>query len=809
MNPIDRLKLLRSNADLQGARRLGEEVLASGECDDNVLIPLLIDIYLDIVQECHRAGVTAYLPEIEQRIDALSAEFQLNDRQAARRRQIRLTTLPEYAEIRAFDELSVRDGCEREAYEHIRAYLSVHPVDPGFHEMVATIFYRYLRACYTSIESTAVRRVLADYLSLAVPKPSRVHSLMLRMAVRASRRYPDFNFTRFFKLWNPRTLRPEDIEATGADGRPMMSLAVAALTRVIDSPQRTELSSLLELIPASRQQKAALMRDTFYILIRKALEAEDKNSAIELLTLYSRNCSMHTASERHSALLSMALRAMADSDEWRFPEFFINWDPSYLRTDDFHPQTLRDGREIHSLASRAISRCFNAVKADVPRFAYLLPALLRAFDAIADAMPDDPDELLERRRALLLSWAECDDSAVDRMCALARRPDERSARFWLDFADILQSRMAKMSVIALGILRTDNTSADAAELRLALAQLLHFDGRDDNAALELKLYTDALSSIAAEPAPRYGAIAATIDSSAIPPASNELLYHTLAAEALELIYSNIPSQTLSVVETDGSTILLSGNITKALRLDSHIWPIAARLHPGATLNLKIDSTGRLVAVRPLDRPPYDSLPLHYGIIVGDQQLAIQCAGKSQTITAPADTRLAAGQTVTFRVYRDSAGHRRAIDISPVDIAVARRHFDRICIATYSLNDDGSANYSAGPDREGGNLPAEYAAGVAQFTPIDLYYYRNPEGIRIPVSTTKAIAPDECPALKTVSGPLHLNASGQGAVRDVAIPADLLAAEQPDEGTYLEVTAVYIPRTSAQPPYWRAITIATY
>ena len=809
MTPIERINELRRKADFQGARRLGEELLASGECDESAVSALLIDIYLDILEECQKVGVTAYIAEIEERINTLTAEHQLSDRQAARQRSIRNSSLPGYTQLSEIEELSLRDGHEAEAYDKVRVMLCSQPVDPRLHEMVALIFYRYLRACYTSLESAAARRVLADYLALTVPRPSRVHSLMLRMAVRVSRRYPDFNFARFLRLWDPRTLRPEDIKTTATDGSQPVSLAVAALARVVDSPQAGELSSLIELVPATRETKMEIMRDTFYLLTRKALETEDIKNAIELLTLYAANCSMHIASRRHSSMLGMALRALSGSEEWRFPEFFLQWDSSYLRAEDFRPHPSPDGRQCPSLASRAMSRCFSVVKNDLPRFAYLLPALIRAFDVIAEAMPGGTDEELERRRAMLLSWAECEDTAVDRLCALARRSDIRSARFWLDFAEILKPRMQKMGMIALGLIRCNTDDPDIQSLRLSMAQLLHFEGNDDSAALELRLYTDSLESIAAEPSARYGAIAATIDPNAIASATNELLYHTLATEALELIYSNLPAQAMSVIEVGDSHLKLSAGSSKGISVDTRTWPVAARLKPGATLEVRFDSAGSLVSLRPVDRPEFDSLPLYYGIVTGLEPLTIQCAGKSDSVIADTDTQVALGQTVTFRLYRDSSGTRRAINIRAVDIAEARRHFNHICIVVYRKNNDGSFSYTAGPELEPGLLPSEIADGIELNTPMELYFYRTTDSRRRPISISEAISPDSCPALKSLSGPISRSSSGQWSVRDVTIPSELIKELHLEDNIYVSAEAIYIPRTPSQPPYWRALSVTTY
>ena len=808
MEVIERISAMRQSGDLQGARRLGEEAVACGN-DSSAIVNTLIDTYLDIAQECHRTGVTSYLDEINRRIDELLAEYGTSDRLSQRRRAIRMSTLPGYDELHRLDELSHHDGHEAEAYTLARKYMTDNPVNPLLHEVTAFILYRYLRACYSSLESTVARRLLADYLALTVPKPSRVHSLMLRMAVRVARRFPDFNFARFFRLWNPRTLRRDDILPEGNDGRPLPSLAMAALSCVIDSPQSNDFAELLDLIPATPEEKTALLRDTFHHLTRKAIEADDNKGAIELLDLYSRYCTLHTACDRHSAMLGMALRVIRDAEAWRFPEFFVSWDPAYFRQDDFRPVVNRHGESVIPLATRAMGRCFAVIKNDLPRHSYLLPSVIRAFDSVAAIMPGGPDEQLERRRAMMLAWADCEDTAVDRFCALASRPEIRSANFWQDFSDIIRQRQLKMGIIALGLLKTDPGDPDIGSLRLSMAQLLHFQGEDSSASLELKLYADEIASMAAEPSARYGAIAATIDVTAIPAPSNELLYHTLAAEALDLIYNRFSPRQMCVVKTDGPRLLLSDGATRPIEIDTRVWPIAERMHVGDNMSVRTDNTGRIVAIRPTDGRPYSALPLHYGIVVGLNPLSVHCAGKSDSIETAYNQSISIGTPVSLRVWRDASCIRRGIELSPVSIADARRHFDHICVTIYSRDTDGTAHYSAGPEIEPGTIPATLAENIPDNTPVDLYFYRTSDGQRHAISLSQPLTPDRCPALKSVSGPLKPTTDGGWAVRDVMLPKHLIEAQNIEADTYLKVTAIYIPRRQGQSPYWQALTAESY
>lgn len=799
-NPLLEMEKMRRAGDLAGARRLGEDVCASGN-DSPELVRLLLDIYLDIRNECTRSGVTSIIAEIDSRVDELLLECRQADRQAARYRALKLAELPGYDAIKGFDNLSLSAGHEEEAYNGVRSYMELNPVDPRFHEMVATILFRYLRADYGRMESITARRLLADYLALTVPRPSRLNSLMLRMAVRIARKFPDFNFVKFLCMWNPATMRPEDMPA----------LATAALACVIDSPQASEFGRILELLPCRRAMKKEILCSAIRYLVKKAIKENDSSGASDLLSLYAAHESIHEKSAIHSEMLSLALRVMNNEHASRFPEFFVNWDPAFLRPEDFVPVTSRNGDTISSVATRAMSRCFSVIKNDVPRFSHLLPRVMQGFDSIAALFPEQVDELFERRVALMLAWIDCDDSAIDRFSSMARRPEPRSARFWLDFADVVNPRQLKMGIVALGIIRTNKVDdIDISELRLTLAQLLHFEGEDSRASLELKLYIDELTAIAAEPSARYGAIAGTVNIETVPNISNELLYHTLAAEALEMIYNRFPRRLMCVLGVDGDRMSVSdGSSSSPVSLSLAKWPVVRRLRPGDNLSVRFDNEGRPVAVLPVDDVPYASLPDHYGCVVATAPVKVHCAGKYEPILASSETPLANGMTVRLKVYHDEAGRRSGIVIGPVTIEEAAPHFSRLCVAVYERHPDGTALYTVGPDEPGGEIPPEMASNVGDFVPFDIYYYSTADGLRHVIHIADSVDPDECAAIKQVSGPLAVNPDGAFFVRDVAVPRSIPADEKIEDMTFVTCTAIYLPSTPSRPPVWTALNLHTY
>ncbi len=73
--------------------------------------------------------------------------------------------------------------------------------------------------------SVELRRILASYMESNIPRPSRLHSAILSVAVRMATMYPDFHFVPFLEAWGLENLRKEDSEVhIDASGKSYPSL---------------------------------------------------------------------------------------------------------------------------------------------------------------------------------------------------------------------------------------------------------------------------------------------------------------------------------------------------------------------------------------------------------------------------------------------------------------------------------------------------------------------------------------------------------------------------------------------------------
>lgn len=88
---------------------------------------------------------------------------------------------------------------EPKTFEELQRSLEeakAHPRETGWD------IYRYLKANIEQMESKEARTLLACYMKMDLEKPSLLHSLMLNVALRMAKRFPDFQFDRFFDLWS-------------------------------------------------------------------------------------------------------------------------------------------------------------------------------------------------------------------------------------------------------------------------------------------------------------------------------------------------------------------------------------------------------------------------------------------------------------------------------------------------------------------------------------------------------------------------------------------------------------------------------
>lgn len=801
MKAADSIRRLIHEGRVQEARKAGEDAIAADPHDDDA-VKALIEVYLYIEKRCIDDGVTSYLDRLERRIGELIAMITGCDKLSQQHRQQRMALKPGYAMLKELEELSARDGNEQEAYRRARAMYDNKEIVAGLHEIYGTILYRYARVTMSDDDSRPFRALMLDYLGLTVQRPSRLHSLILRLAVRAARRYPDFDFVRFFELWNPRFLRPEDI----VDSDDKAGLASCALEIVMDSSRPDMLSEFLDMLSADAETKLDIMREVFDRLVTRHIKGGDNLRAIDLLELYGKHSSLHRPCPRHSRLLGSALKVMRDDDEWRFVSFFVNWDTRCFLPADMEPVIAHDGAPIEPLASRALKRCFEAVKSNSERHSPLLGRVLLAFERALPLQSHVSQELTVRRIAMILRLMDRSDDAFERMSAMAR-DGVRSARFWLDFADLATTSRLKLGILALGTLELMNnrsTSVPAAEnsrLKLALAVALNREGYVEHAAGELDDYDNETRQAAAEPLPAYGPIRAAIPTDVVPHHDNEILYHRLAAIALETIYSTVPSVIMTVVGYDDNSLVVACSDKPAYIIDTIMWPALADSRPGDCIEVKRNEAQGIVLARQFAAEPYSYLDSGCGVVSSHDVI---CPARG-IFRVKANTTIPPGTIVVYRQYLDYNSTITAVNIHSTSLKDVLPRFESLVAAVYGTTDTATL-FSCGPGGDCGEFQAAMCSGLSLGDVCEIHYYLDEQHALRVVNVARLNDDTSCEGLKIVSGRLCRDADGEWTVRDTSVPGDLVSRRQVDDGVYVACKAVYCPVT---PPVWLAIDLSTY
>ncbi|MBD5180896.1 MAG: hypothetical protein HDT01_06315 [Bacteroidales bacterium] len=790
VTPAQVIQQLLDEGRLQEARREGEKALST-DGDNDELIEALVEVYLRLEMECLESGVTSILPRITERISELLPQLTTRRGELGERHnELVRKSLPGYSELAKFESLSVSSGREQEAYEQAKAFLNAQNADIRLLPMFGTILSRYLRVAAAQDDSTVSRKLLAEFLSLPLQKPSRLYSLVMRQAVRMARKFPEFKFGRFVKMWDPSNFRAEDVR----DPEGKLSLAVAVFEILLDSDDVDMMPDLLARVHGNDSDRMEILRGAFARLVDRNFKEGNNNRGCELLSLYARHASLHVPCRQHSRMLEMALLKMEGENEWRFPEFFINWGSENFMKADFETKSTRAGGTKISLVNRALRRCCNIAGNDIPRYSYLLNQLLASVDTIIRLSPQPGDELLRRRRAGIISMLERPDLALAEYGLMARKTG-CSAAFWTEYADMVKDHSLKASLFALALSRNNLPEEEKAQLKLYLARELHFTGRDCESAGLLTEYSSFCTSTAAEPLPVYGAIKNVIPDNAYPRLANEQLYHALAADALDFIYGELPVRKFSVLFVEGENLIVSDTVQE-LTVSTLEWPLLERLIPGSNLEIKCEGEN-VVMARACGGKPYDALKKRMAICI--EAGRVVCAGTSEDIPCKGNT--VAGRCYEVSIYRREGFGWHAVMPEPVNVVDARSKFNRMTAAVYELLP--GVKYTCGAGGENGIIPASLNRNFEIGEIVDLYYYETDSTGRVIFSVTEAIDPGDCNAVRVISAPLKRFANGEWHVGDSEVPATIVDESLKD--AYVKACAVYNPEREG----WMAFEIVPY
>src|SRR5690606_4251332 len=264
------------------------------------------------------------------------------------------------------------------------------------HESYGWIIYRLSKTEESNLTSVQVRTFLRDYINLENEKPSMLHSMILNFALNYSKIHSDFKLYNFLLLCNPVNLRDEDLQDGYKNEKKIPSLISRICRQFVNSNTEINIEEYLSKINLSKETVLDFFRETIFWNIFNAHKEHKFSDLWNLFEQYNAKYSKNGQSKWHSEILNLAERFMIENDEWRFLNFFKNWNPENLRNEDWK-ETKKDENTYKPLATKAIKKAFEILKTQ--KIEQNLSWLIQPYEKAIQLFPDD--EWLLREKALL------------------------------------------------------------------------------------------------------------------------------------------------------------------------------------------------------------------------------------------------------------------------------------------------------------------------------------------------------------------------------------------------------------------------
>jgi len=386
-----------------------------------------------------------------------------------------------YSEVHKAEELS-KNGKHKEALAICKKLIYQNQLSELHHESYGWIIYRYIKAEESNLSSLGVRTFLRDYMNLKNERPSMLHSMILNFALNYSKTHNDFKFYNFFLLWNPDNLRYEDLNNGYIDGKSIPSLISRICREFAKSNTEINLEEFSDKIALDKESILDFFRETIFWNIFNTHKENRFADLWNLFEQYNINYSELGQSKWHSEILNLAERFMKENDEWRFLNFFKDWNPKNLRNEDWK-ETKKDENTYKPLATKAIKKTFEILKTQTSELD--LSWLILVYEKAIKLFPDD--EWLLREKALLHLKNNELDLAIKIYKQLVLELATKHY-VWQEFSEcIISNNSLKIGMLSKA-LKLENNEDFLGDIHLNLAKVLIDENLLENALVELEAY---------------------------------------------------------------------------------------------------------------------------------------------------------------------------------------------------------------------------------------------------------------------------------------------------------------------------------
>ena len=390
-----------------------------------------------------------------------------------------------YGQIQEAENLS-KNGQEKLALEKLRTMIANNQLSESNHETYGWIIYRYMKTIEEGGTSIEVRTLLRDYMLLKNERPSMLHSMILNFALNYSKKHSDFNFYNFFKLWDAKNLRYEDLNDGYKDGKDIPSL-ISRICREFVNVNIDVENEIITKIDLSKETVIDFFREAYFWMLFSAQKENRFSDLWKLFVDYNVKYGKHGKSKWHSEILKLADRFMKENESWRFFPFFKEWNFEYFTDTDWKEEKGKDGEIYKPLAIKAIKKSFEIIKSKNDNKQDDYSWLILLYDKAIKLFPDD--KWLIREKALLHLWQNDLESAIAIYKKLVLELGDKFY-VWSEFSECINNdNNLKIGMLskALSLEKNEDFLGD---IHLKLAKVLIDESLLENALLELNTYKE-------------------------------------------------------------------------------------------------------------------------------------------------------------------------------------------------------------------------------------------------------------------------------------------------------------------------------
>lgn len=448
-----------------------------------------------------------------------------------------------YAKIQEAENLS-KNGNHKLALSNMKAMFANNELLDVHHEAFGWVIYRYIKAEENNITSVEIRSLMRDYMNLKNEKTSLLHSIFLNFALHFSKEHSDFNLYNFFLLWDPKNLRREDLYESHNDDKTYPSLISRIFREFIEKKSQLDINVLIEKVPSLSPAKILdLLRDPFYWKVYSADKENRKEDVWKLYDEYNTLFKGQIGSETHSKVLNSAMFSMNENDEWRFLNFFENWNPTNFIESDWK-EVKKEDKVYKPIAIKALKKTFELIKAG-GNFNNL-ELLITAFQIAISKFPKDI--WLKREYAILSAKNHNSEEAIQIYKTLILELGDQ-AYMWHEFSQFLENRDLNLSVGMLSkAIRLQNDESFLGDIRLDLADNLIKLNNLEEAIIELNIYAKNRELKGWKLSEKYNLLLSLVKDNSTQKSDNSLLYIEKIKLAEDFAYQDIKWSELVLTE---------------------------------------------------------------------------------------------------------------------------------------------------------------------------------------------------------------------------------------------------------------------